>query len=322
MATPKQKTKVGIFLCVSAALMAWAIVTLAGFRQGDKTPYWLEFEESVLGLSVGNVVEYLGVPVGTVEDISILPNNHARVDISIRDDKVTLREGVRSQLVIYSIATGTMYVSLAGGDPKAQPIPAYSQIPTEPSLVESFRLQTETLLTNITTIAERVSDSLEGVSSGQLTSIMNDAQILIQDGQGFVSEATGTVQGLRENVDGAITDFRQLTKTLNETSGTLNELLASTKGKMDPLDLQKTQDELNRVLTNVGDLTEKMQTTVDVLDHTSSAILYDTDNVQRDLREGLKSMTETLEAVRTLADYLEQDPSSLVRGKGQPRGNE
>jgi phospholipid/cholesterol/gamma-HCH transport system substrate-binding protein len=320
LATKKQKVKVGIFVLGCAALIVGGIMLILGFRQGDKTEYWLEFEESVLGLSVGNTVEYLGVPVGTVDDISILSNNHARVDITIRNDKVTLHEGVSATLVMFSFATGTMYISLAGGEPDAPPLTPWAQIPTQPSLVEAFRTQVESLLANMSDITAKLNLSLEGMPAGQLTSVIDDAQGLLQESREFVQATNVTLQELQEKVSPAIEDFGAMAKNLRGSTEKLNGFLDSAKGKMEPLDIKKTQDELNRVLTNAADLTEKMKSTVEVLDTASKAILYDEDNIQRQIKESLQIMTETMESIRDLADYLKQDPASLIRGKGEAKG--
>lgn len=322
MATRQQRVKVGVFMLISTGLMVWGLVVIAGYRHGERIAYWVEFEESVLGLSVGNMVEYNGVPVGAIEAISVTPENTVKVDFSVETAKIQLREGVRAKLVIYSIATGTMYISLSGGDPNAPYLSPTSQIPTEPSLVAALGSQSQSLIENLVVISDQLREGLAGMQEGQLTRLVDQGDLLVRDGQDFVEELTGTVQEVRESALGGLEDFRKLVRDIDDVAGNLNELLKTTKEKVDPLNVTQTQDELNRVLKNAGDLTEKLKSTVDLFDKTSTAVLHDTDNVEHSLRRSLQTLEETLESVRTLADYLEKDPASLIRGKGRPKGEE
>jgi ABC-type transporter Mla subunit MlaD len=116
VATRGQKTKVGIFLVICLAIMTGTLTYTSGLYKEEGVDYYIEFNESVLGVLEGGVVEYLGVPVGKVTDITVTQNNRARVSVSIDPYKILLRDGVEAQIVIYSIAAGTMAISLSGGD--------------------------------------------------------------------------------------------------------------------------------------------------------------------------------------------------------------
>jgi paraquat-inducible protein B len=41
--------------------------------------------------------------------------------------------------------------------------------------------------------------------------------------------------------------------------------------------------------------------------------------VQQELRETLRELARAAAALRTLADYLERHPESLIRGKGEEK---
>jgi len=126
VATKKQKMKVGIFLIVGFAAIVFAVTYLSGVYREHGLVYWVEFEESILGLNEGGLVEYLGVPVGRVREIYVTDQKKAHVRFVIDPEKVTLQEGVQAELVIYSLAAGTMAISLRGGDPNNPVIPPNS----------------------------------------------------------------------------------------------------------------------------------------------------------------------------------------------------
>jgi paraquat-inducible protein B len=48
---------------------------------------------------------------------------------------------------------------------------------------------------------------------------------------------------------------------------------------------------------------------------TAEQLLQKDSPVQSDLREALQQLTQTLQSLNTLSDYLERHPESLIRGK-------
>ena len=64
MATRAQKAKVGIFLVISAVLITGSVFMIQGLNREPTSTYWVNFHESVLGLGVGGLVEYMGAGGG------------------------------------------------------------------------------------------------------------------------------------------------------------------------------------------------------------------------------------------------------------------
>ena len=192
--------------CISFMVVATLIIT--GIYQGPGLHYWLEFDESILGLYEGGMVEYLGVPVGKVREIYVTDNQYARVNIVIDPTKVTLHEGVEGQLVIYSIASGTMAVSLSGGNPVLPKLEEYSKIPAKTSTIEAFSSQLTTILEDVSEISENISGQIANLDETAISDIVHQARDLIAKGDTFVEdtdtlvqEATGAVKDVRKHAD-------------------------------------------------------------------------------------------------------------------------
>src|SRR5690606_155585 len=155
--TRAQQTKVGIFLLITGGILIAGILYLSGFTGEETTRYRIQFDESVLGLGVGGQVVYKGLNVGVVENMYVDDDGFVQAWIQVSNDKVILRKGVQAQLVISSLATGTMAISLEGGDPEAPILPEGSQIPVTPSLIGSFTESFEGIL-------NRVEETLDAVN--------------------------------------------------------------------------------------------------------------------------------------------------------------
>jgi paraquat-inducible protein B len=69
----------------------------------------------------------------------------------------------------------------------------------------------------------------------------------------------------------------------------------------------------------------EMKTTLGAAQKTFGAaeqILQKDSPVQSDLRVALQQLTQTLQSLNALSDYLERHPESLIRGKGKPNGEQ
>lgn len=331
MATRAQKTKVGIFLVGCLVLMVAAALVVSGFKRGSRTPYWMEFrDESILGLNRGSLVEYLGVPVGKVENITVTPENRAHVELQIEDDKVVLREGVRAQLVIYSLATGMMAVSLKGGEPSSPPLPPESEIPVEPSLFASSSGNVAELLDRLNSIADDVRRGMEGIKDGQITETLDDFNGAIKDARDFMAEAKDAVRKIGDEADGSMKDARAALREVRDEIGPLSEktgrlidnldsMVTTAADKLEPLQLAQTEQNVQEALRAVTDLADTMQTTVEGLGDKGETLVHKVDNMEFTIRETLRTLNETLEAFRGLAEHLERDPSSIVYGTAPRR---
>lgn len=332
MATRTQQIKVGVFITVTTALLIAGLLLISGFRGTDKVEYTLVFKGSVLGLYEGGLVHFNGIPAGRVNRMRMGRDSLAHVSVLV-DPDFEIKQGVRAKLETYSIATGTMCVGLyypGPDDPDYRPLasrpPHNPAIPivAERSYVESVSAQLTDLLDEVEQLLRTVRKGLEGMEEGKLTATIDEFNALLKDGQAFLEEATETVNGLAENVDDGIgevrtgvTKFTELADSISTFTETANDTLLAIQEEIEPLDLGKTEAELRDQIVALVESFDKVSV---ALTETMKTVQYGTDNVQHGLADSLKRLNEAIESVRDLADYLREDPSSLVRGKGKQEG--
>lgn len=327
MATKVQKVKVGVFILVAVSLTLAVFLVSVGFYGKTGTEYHITFDESVLGLTEGGLVEYLGVPVGRVSNIKVTSANSAHVTVSIDPEKVVLREGVKAQLVIHSLAAGTMAVSLAGGDPDGDRLPPGSTIPTHPSTFTAMTGQLEQFMENLRGVVDSIEKGLAGMEEGELADIIKEVRETADDIHEFVNKSTELLANVNETVDtvrdeaktvvdkavGVSDDVQKIAKEVRKLVTTMN-------GKVESFDVAKTQENLNRVLENMGNLSEKLDKAVGQFDDISANVMHEADNIEYSLRTTLKDLSQTLDSTRTLVEDLQRNPSAVVRGRATTRG--
>ena len=84
--TDNSKFKLGLFIVVATVIFFAGLMILGSFEQfKEKAHICTLVSESVQGLSVGSSVKYMGVPVGSVREISIYSHdNIIRIDMEIK----------------------------------------------------------------------------------------------------------------------------------------------------------------------------------------------------------------------------------------------
>jgi paraquat-inducible protein B len=115
--------------------------------------------------------------------------------------------------------------------------------------------------------------------------------------------------------------------------GQLDELqsqISRIAGKLDKIPFDEIGVNLNRTLVQAnatlaridGKVLPEMQQTLNAAKATfasAESVLAQDAPLQSDLRKALQSVTDTMAKIDALADYLERNPQSLIRGKPQEK---
>ena len=321
MATRTQKTKVGIFLVSCALIIAGALLLISGFKHEERIPYWIEFNESVMGLGSGGSVLYMGLKVGTVADMYVTEQNKAHVEVLITKGKVTLHEGVTAKLEMMSLATGTMCVSLSGGDLNKPELLPKAQIPSENSLLKAVSMQIEDIMASLNKILERLDKAMEGMKDGDLTRVVENADELLIRGQQFLDTTRETVSKVGDQANQELTKFNELTLDVQVLVKNTNDAVKKITKKVESLKIADTEQNVNEVLDDISALSKRLQESAKSIDAVAKTATVQAGNVEYSMRETLRTLNDSLDAVRELTQYLKQDPSALLRGKGKPVGD-
>jgi paraquat-inducible protein B len=308
---------IGAFV-IGAILIAITIVIFAlgsGFGQ-QREKMVMVFDGSVKGLVVGAPVTLRGVQIGQVthlelrlnaDNIELILVVEAEINeknirrLGTNPDDVTdqlIARGLRAQLKTQSLLTGLLYIQL-DFHPEKPPVfvdleSEYVQIPTIPTDLEILARKLEDI--DLAKFADKVESTMNGLNSF-LTS--KDFQALPATLQSTLAAITELSEQLQAQV--AITGPKLdgvLDSTAVTVAGANKEL-----PKFSEL-AQKNLDVLNQA---VGAF-EQTMLNIDSLVEPGSATAYQLNKTLREL--GLAS-----EAIKQLANTLDQQPESLLRGK-------
>ncbi len=248
-----------------------------------KVRYLTYFDGSVRGLSVGAPVEFRGIRVGQVAEVSLafdgddfripvlLEIEPGRVKTPEGDDAAVVKRlealvdhGLRAQLRTGNLLTGQLVVTLSM-HPDAPPASItrggeHPVLPSVPSQLEALTDQLQALVDKIDALP------MEGIAKE------------LERSMGALRETLGQTGDLAGTVQSDLVPA--MTRTMNEAERSL----ASVREVMDGVD---------------GLIGPRAPAVVEL---------------QRLLDEG----TKAVRAVRLLADHLERNPEDLIRGRSEP----
>ncbi len=326
MATRKQKFKVAVFLLLCFGFMTVGTLVITGIYQDPGLHYWLEFDESILGLYEGGMVEYLGVPIGKVRNIFVTGGQHAHVDIVIDPRKVTLHEGVEGRLVMYSIAAGTMAISLSGGNPELPALEEHSRILTRPSTIEAFSAQLTTILEDVSELTNNITAQLANLDENAVSDIVHQVRDLLNKGDGFVDdsnelirEATEAVKDVRKHADTIIEHLDARSGDLARLTEKIENLVEVSTVRAEQLDIEQLQQQFSELLEQVSVVAKQADETVERMETVATDIVHQADNVEYTLRGTMMELRDAFDSIRLMVNQLKDDPSALIRGRGRVR---
>jgi ABC-type transporter Mla subunit MlaD len=214
-----------------------------------------------------------------------------------------------------------MAISLSGGDVQAPPLPPGSQIPTKKSIVATLSTSMNTLATNLTRITEQVMSGLEGLEPGSIAQVvdrvnktLDEAEGLLAEGRLMLGETTNTVASLREDSKEVIGEALSLAQDVKTLSSNVSRMVEVTTAKIEGFDVEQTEVQLTRALSEMADLAESLNATVAKFDELSANMLHEGSNIEFAIRNALGQVAQAFDALRYLVQQVREDPGSLVRG--------
>ena len=303
METKANYVLIGAFtIAVSVFLLLFGLWAAKFSSDRNWQEYFVVFNEPVTGLTQGSGVQYNGIAIGTVEELSLAPQDPRQVIARVKlQAEAPVKVDTRAKLSVTGL-TGTTFIQLTGGSPEAPRLTARDKgdlplIKTEPSALQ-----------NIADTANRLVARLDQVLSDE-----------------NVKRIAQTLENV-ENMTGAIADQREDLRTLIVNARVVSD------------QLKTTVDTTNRAIAGVDrELVQKLPGLVADLERTLAKLDSAAGGADRILSEnrgainsfaqdGLAQLGPTLGELRTLirdlrriGDRLDNNPTRYLLGRDAPK---
>ncbi|ETX01336.1 MAG: hypothetical protein ETSY1_07720 [Candidatus Entotheonella factor] len=252
-----------------------------------------------------------------------------------------IERGLRGQLQVESFVTGLLFVSL-NFKPDSPVILVNltdddRELPTIPTTLEKVsetvqeaverlgQLPLEQLLGEIVTTLQHLNSILTTSDMDQGLQALNS---ILQEADKAVSALSPQVPRLIEQLGVTAQTATRTLETVGATLTDTRQLIRRIDGQAQPL-LESAQSTLTVARGALGQAQKTLKALEDAappaLDKAENAFaavveLADSESaVVNDLSRSLEALEEAARSVRLLADYLQRNPESLLRGRGRAR---
>jgi len=295
---------IGAFTVIVAALAIVFSLWLGKLGQtaGERT-YVVVFNEAVRGLNVGSAVQYNGIKVGEVLDLSLDQSDLSVVlaRIKVQGD-IKVKEDTQARLVLTGI-TGASIIGLSGGSldsPElARPETGDPVIVATPSPIAQLLSNSDNLMTNLTSL----------VASAQ--------QVLTPENADRIGRSLENLERLTESMAGQSDSFSEVLEAVTEASRQVNVALVEATG------LIKNTD---RLLDRQGAATlESVQQAMTSLENTGNSLNQLIDENRAGVNSGVEGLRQlgpalhelrgTLAGLQEVIRKLGDSPTNFLLGR-------
>lgn len=346
MAKQASKTVIGIFVVGSIAMLIAGVIIFGSGEMFKKTlKYVMFFEDSVKGLQVGAPVIWHGVEVGSVSSI-VLRANTKKLSINVpvvievdpkrieiegamaKDPRERMKhmiaKGLRARLALQSIVTGSSMIEiefLPGTPVRLTGLDSrYPEIPTVRSPMDKLAQKLENL--PIEKIAGKLADILDNldrlledpeikemvhnlnVGSKKLDEVLEKADKLLLDADSQVNQISDSVQTTLVDTRALLKDA---SKNLDGVSSDARKLLQDVNVQVKPV-VQKIRIVLDSAKKAMDGATKTLIS--------MDGLVGNRSNTRHKLNRTLDEISAAAKSLKSLMDYLERHPNSLLMGKG------
>ena len=255
--------------------------------QKDIRRFVLRFRESVRGLSVGAPVQFLGMTIGEVTDVGLEYKGEAfrpRVEIATYSYRFIEHLDKKAQAMQKAQTLG-------------ERIDVIGRLVVDKGL--RAQLRTGSLVSGQLFVAV---DYFPDAPKAKIDMTQDPPEFPVV--QGDLADLEEKVKNIVAKID--TVPVEEIGKELKKTLETLNRTLARVEGETLP-EAKKTLEDLRRAVTAA----ER------VLASTDNTLLGPDAPAQQELRDALKEIARAARGIGVLADYLERNPETLLRGKNK-----
>lgn len=331
MSKPANKTLIGAFVVGAVALTVVAILVFGSGRFFKDMDKWVAiFPGSVKGLNVGSPVVFRGVQVGQVTEIAVNFNpstisvqipvifetdperfRHVGPEVTADDEEfhnALVKQGLRAQLQIQSLVTGQLVVNMDFFPDSPAKLYGVAEAKLGSEVKDWWELPTistplqdlEAALGEIDfkDMADDIRRAMDGIAK-LATSPEVHASI------GELKETLIAFRSLAQNVDSKV---EPLATSLDQT------LVDVRAGIGDARELMATdiKDALKSAKTALGQARKTLVSVENLADEGTQ--------LRQEISITIREITAAARSVRVLADFIEQHPDAVLRGRVKKAG--
>jgi phospholipid/cholesterol/gamma-HCH transport system substrate-binding protein len=302
METKANYVLIGAFtIAISLLLLLFGLWAAKYSSDRSWQRYLVIFNEPVTGLTEGSSVQYNGIAIGTVEDLSLAPQDPRRVIALVKlEAAAPIKVDTRAKLSMTGL-TGSPFIQLTGGSPAAPRLTPRDNDDLPVIQTEASALQ------NIADTANRLVARLDEVLSDE--NVQRIAQTLEN-----LEQMTGAVADQREDLRALIVNARKVTEQLGTTLDTTNRALTDIDREL----VQKIPGMVTKLDGTLAKMDAAAGSADKILSENRTAINSFANDGLAQLGPTLGELRSLIRDLREISDRLD-NPAGFLLGRDKPK---
>jgi phospholipid/cholesterol/gamma-HCH transport system substrate-binding protein len=291
----REQALVGLFVIVACAVLIATVFSISGvFGHSTKTYHaYLPFAG---GLELGATVRYSGGPkIGNVESLTIDPKDPSRFNVAFRvQSDLPIKTDSRVKIMSLS-PLGDNHLEIIPGTPQAASAPDGSWLAAEKYVdfnaltqqVNDIAPRAQELMKNLNervvelkVTVERVNDLLSAQNRANLSAALANTRGMLEENRPQIRSTLQHVNSMSEKLEPLLQDLRKTSEQANQALNHVDSMIGENRA-----DVRQSVVELRRSLTNMTDLTSRLDQTLDVNSENIDELLGNLRQVSQNLRE-------------------------------------
>ncbi len=287
---------IGVFIIFSVTVLVSVWLWFSSSNRQVYDTYLAVFHEPIDGVTTSSVVKYNGVEIGKVKQIELDKQNPNNIRVYIN-----VLQGTPITTITYAVMksqgiTGMSYIDLRLNDASVKyqiitptEVPPYPEIQTKSSLLFSLSEQAQSVTDNVKDISVQAKLLLDNKNINHVANIVANLDTISQSIASRSKQISKSIDILNDVLNSVKSNSQQVSQLMQNAS-TLTQ------------NLNKTTNNLNTMLTTMQNTT---------LQNVNSTLLPN-------MNQTIENMNRASIQLEELLKMLNQNPSSLVRGRTSP----
>jgi len=300
MVSKSQKIRLGVFILVALILLFVLLGIIVGSKFFDKKDfYFIAYkDQSVSGLNIGSAVQYHGIRIGRIEDLSIDKEDVTTVIVEISVKAGTpIKKDVKAVMAAVGI-TGLKQIELIGGDPREENLKPGSHIQPGESTLDVITDKAQDIAKKIDEILRNIANILDERTQQNIQEVIANTNSSLKNFNTIMDENRAKLNESIENIARVSSELANLLSTINDVT--------------QQLDIDQFNMTVSNINKSVDDLTEAFNN-----------INYTVLESQEDIIETIRLLKESMQHINEFSRMISENPSLLLKsssGDSYPGG--
>ncbi len=314
MVSKAQKIRLGIFLTISILIFLAMIVVLSINRFfKEKDIYHIAYQNvSVTGLDVGSSVKFLGLTIGSVQNIKIDPKDISRIIVTIGVKKGTpIKKDVHADIFTVGI-TGLKMIELRGGTNESPNLQPGDFIQAGTSLTENITGKAEVIAGKIEQVLNNLLRLTTEQNQNKIFSLVDDTRKTLQNANTVLTENRGTINRSFRNLDSTFAHLSSSSKSADLALRKIDFFVQSDSFRTTLSNIAQIADKLNK--SNIYNLDKQLNLAVGQLNHLLNQLDIIITANRFKFNKSVDELNQAIESLNRTARRVEANPAILLGG--------